>query len=561
MNRIFVDKLNRDFKLELCKVNKEVVCSIPKSCLNSLTRSLTEIDTMELVIDKHYIDKNGKIQLNPVWEQVKEERLICLNNSEYFVIKVNSYKSSEDQLSITAQSLEYKLSKIDISVEDVAFYLMDKDEENYIYSLNDYMYAETGWKFGHIDDSVRYDINNGVKTNKLRTFSSIDKRWYDFLTEDIYEAFNCLVVFDTYNKIVLLYDANSVGENVQIYLSHDNYIKSLERTSSTEDLVTRMYLVGNEEMDIISSVVTGYPYIEDYSYFIDNNEMSNELTYALKKYNDMVATRQPIWEGLVKTKSTKLESSIVKKNELYVIYEEIRALKSIKESYVLNNDTKNEVLVMAQITEKIDKQILLEIEIKKLEDEIAQLQDSINNINELCKREYATDEKGNLIFNTKTLDELKEFIYCETYSNDSFLDVKDLIQAGERELSLSCYPSINYTLDIKNFMSRIIKEKFRLQWQGDIGLGDIVILYDKDLDEEVFLFLTDYTQRPNEEDESGLDITLSNKKYQDKNIRTIADKLKEGSLAMRNFKKKSYVFNNVKYNRININKDQIGGNI
>ena len=561
MNRIFIDKLNRDFKLELCKVNKEVVCSIPKSCLNSLTRSLTEIDTMELVIDKHYIDKNGKIQLNPVWEQVKEERLICLNNSEYFVIKVNSYKSSEDQLNITAQSLEYKLSKIDISVEDVAFYLMDKDEENYIYSLNDYMYAETGWKFGHIDDSVRYDINNGVKTNKLRTFSSIDKRWYDFLTQDIYEAFNCLVVFDTYNKIVLLYDANSVGENVQIYLSHDNYIKSLERTSSTEDLVTRMYLVGNEEMDIISSVVTGYPYIEDYSYFIDNNEMSNELTYALKKYNDMVATRQPIWEGLVKTKSTKLESSIVKKNELYVIYEEIRALKSIKESYVLNNDTKNEVLVMAQITEKIDKQILLEIEIKKLEDEIAQLQDSINNINELCKREYATDEKGNLIFNTKTLDELKEFIYCETYSNDSFLDVKDLIQAGERELSLSCYPSINYTLDIKNFMSRIIKEKFRLQWQGDIGLGDIVILYDKDLDEEVFLFLTDYTQRPNEEDESGLDITLSNKKYQDKNIRTIADKLKEGSLAMRNFKKKSYVFNNVKYNRININKDQIGGNI
>ena len=561
MNRIFVDKLNRDFKLELCKVNKEVVCSIPKSCLNSLTRSLTEIDTMELVIDKHYIDKNGKIQLSPVWEQVKEERLICLNNSEYFVIKVNSYKSSEDQLNITAQSLEYKLSKIDISVEDVAFYLMDKDEENYIYSLNDYMYAETGWKFGHIDDSVRYDINNGVKTNKLRTFSSIDKRWYDFLTEDIYEAFNCLVVFDTYNKIVLLYDANSVGENVQIYLSHDNYIRSLERTSSTEDLVTRMYLVGNEEMDIISSVVTGYPYIEDYSYFIDNNEMSNELTYALKKYNDMVATRQPIWEGLVKTKSTKLESSIVKKNELYVIYEEIRALKSIKESYVLNNDTKNEALVMAQITEKIDKQILLEIEIKKLEDEIAQLQDSINNINELCKREYATDEKGNLIFNTKTLDELKEFIYCETYSNDSFLDVKDLIQAGERELSLSCYPSINNTLDIKNFMSRNIKEKFRLQWQVDIGLGDIVILYDKDLDEEVFLFLTDYTQRPNEEDESGLDITLSNKKYQDKNIRTIADKLKEGSLAMRNFKKKSYVFNNVKYNRININKDQIGGNI
>ena len=559
MKRIFIDKLNREFKLELCKVNKDVVCSIPKSCLSSLTRSLTEIDKMEIVINKYITGLDGKTILNPLWKEVKEERLICLNDSEYFVIKINSFKSSENTLSITAHSLEYKLGKIDITLEDTAFYLMSSDEENYIYNLNDYMYSETGWKFGYIDDSVRYDISGETKTDKLRIFASVDKRWYDFLTDDISAAFNCLVVFDTYNKIVLLYDANSVAENVQIYLSHDNYIKSLERTSSTDSLVTRMYLVGNEEMDIISSVVTGYPYVEDYSYFIDNEEMSEELIYALSKYSDMVEIRQPIWEDLVKTKNAKMETSFVKKNELYVIYEEIKALQSIKDSYKINGDVQNEVLVMAQITEKMDKQIILEIEIKDLEEEIAYLQESIYNINELCKRETATDENGSLIFNTNTLDELKEFIYCETFSNDSFLDVKDLIDAGKRELSLSCYPSISYTLDIENFMSRVIKEKFRLQWQGDIGLGDIVILYDEDLDKEVFLFLTDYTQRPNED--NGLDITLSNKKYQDKNLRTIADKLKEGSLAMRSLKKKSYIFNDVKYNRINITKDQIGGNI
>jgi len=99
---------------------------------------------------------------------------------------------------------------------------------------------------------------------------------------------------------------------------------------------------------------------------------------------------------------------------------------------------------MAQITQKLDQQVLLEVEIKSLEEELIQIQDSIDNINLLCKRETATDENGRLIFNAKTLDELKEFIYCETYSNDSFLDVKDLIAAGERELSLSCFPSIDY---------------------------------------------------------------------------------------------------------------------
>lgn len=561
MKRIFIDKLNRDFKLELCKVNRDVICSIPKSCLESLNRSLTEIDHMEITIEKYITGLYGKKILNPIWKEIKEERLICLNDSEYFVVKINDFNSSENKLSITAYSLEYKLGKIDISVEDVAFCLMTSCEDGYTYNLNDYMYSETGWKFGHIDDNVRYDINNGNKTDKLRMFSSIDKRWYDFLTEDIAEAFGCLVVFDTLNKIVLLYDVNTSAENIQIYLSKDNYINSLERKSSTENIVTRMYLVGNEEMDIIGSVVTGYPYVENYSYFINNEEMSNELIYALNKYSEMVAIRQPIWEELVNLKYEKLEVSTVKKSELYTIYEEIRALKSIKEVYKANGDTENEVITMAQITQKQDAQVVLENEIKVLENEITQLQDSIVNINILCKRETATDENGELIFTEKTLDELKEFIYCETYSNDSFLDVKDLIEAGERELSLTCFPSVDYTLDIKNFMSRIMEKSFRLQWQGDIGLGDIVILYDEDLNEEVFLFLTDYIQKPNEDEENSLEITLSNKKYKDKNIRTIADKLKEGSIAMKNVRRKSYVFNNVKYNRINITKDQVGGNI
>lgn len=545
--------------MELCRVNRRVICSIPLKSLLSINRSINDIDTIELSIDKYIYDGKMKKILNPLWDEIKDERLICLNNQEYFVIKTNEFRNSESKKSVTAYSLEYKLGKIDISFEDIAFSLMVGDDE--VYNLNQYMKDETGWKFGHIDDSVRYDISGEEKIDKLRFFSSVDTRWYNFLTEDISEAFNCSVHFDTLNKTVNLYDVNTVAENVQIYLSNDNYIRDIKRTSSTANIVTRMNIVGSEEMDIIGAVVTGYPYIEDYSYFMNNGEMSDELISDIIKYNEMVSIRQPIWEELVETKYEKMDENTRKKNELYAIYEEIRALKSIKEVYASKGDIANEVLVMAQITEKQDRQIILETEIKSLEEEITALEDSIENINILCKRETATDENGNLIFTEETLDELKEFIYCDTYSNDSFLDVKDLIKAGGRELSLLCYPTIDYTLDVKNFMSRIMEKSFRLQWQGDIGLGDVVILCDEDLGEEVFLFLTDYTQKPNEDENNSLDITLSNKKFKDKNIRTIADKLKEGSLAMRNIKRKSYVFNNVKYNRINITKDQVGGNI
>ena len=561
MNRIFINKLNRDFDLELCKVNKTPICTIPVEFLDNISRSLNDIDTMELTIPKFIEDGNLNKVENPLWVEMKDERLICLNGAEYFIIKVNNFTSSENTKTITAHSREYKLSKIDINVEDIAFRLITPDEELEIYSLNDHMKDETGWKFAHIDDTVLYDIDaEGNKTEKVRIQTTVNKRWYDYIETDICESYNCIATYNTDKKEVNLYDINTVGENVQLYLSNDNYVKSLSRTVSSENIITRLTLVGSDEMDIVNETVTGYSYLEDYNYFKDNGEMSNELVSHLDKYYEMIEIRTPIWKDLVQRKQDKITILTRKKTDLYVIYSEITSLKGIKEAYASSKDVTNEAIIAAEITKKIDEQIILEVEIKKLEEDIENLTNSILEINILCKRETATDENGEIIFNEDTLEELKEFIYCETYSNDSFLDVKDLIKAGERELSIKCYPETNYEIDVKNFIGKIEGNPLNQHWEGDLGLGDIIILYDEDLDKEVFLYVTDYTQNPNEDD--GLKITLSNKKYKDSDIRNIADKLKEGSLAMKTIQRKSYILNEAKYNRLNMKNyemDYVGG--
>lgn len=554
MNRIFVNQLNREFDLELCKVNKHPICTIPREYVKSITRSLNETDRMELTIPKIVQDANMNSIVNPLWEEMKDERLICLNGKDYFVIKTNTFNSKETVKNITAYSREYKLGKMDMVFEDIVFMLVGEEAENEIYSLNNILKEETGWSFGHIDDTVRFSTDSeGNKVEKVRLQTSVNKRWLDYILNDISENYNCVATFDTDKKQINLYDEKTVGENIQLYLSNDNYIKSLSRTNSSEDIVTRLTLIGGDEMDIIGATVTGYPYIEDYSYFMDNGEMSDDLVSHLTKYYEMVEIRTPIWEELVNLKQEKSDLLRRKKSELFVIYEEIRALKSIKEVYSAKNDVENEALIITQISEKVEVQTVLEIEIKNLEEDVENLSSSILEINLLCKRETATDEEGNLIFNEDTLEELKEFIYSETYSNDSFLEVKDLLDAGRRELSLTCYPTVEYSIDVKNFMSRILDNEFRLHWNGELGLGDVIVLYDEDIDKEVFLFVTEYTQNPSAKDsDEGLMITLSNKKYKDKNIRTIADKIKEGSLAMSSLKRKLYLLNEQKYNRINM---------
>lgn len=561
MSRILLKAIKKDFTIELCKVNREVIGVIDKKFLNSIKRSVTEIDTLEISIPK-YIYQYGEKILNPIWYECKEERLICLNNEEYFVLKRNDFKSDEETNTFTAYSLEYKLTKFDVIFEDIVVSIFNTglNDEEYV-SLSDLLYSETGWKFGKIDRNLFFDTNeNNELVEKIRIQDSVNKRWYDYITTDLMEMYGCIPIFDTYNKLIDLVDIKSFGEEIELYLSNDNYIKSLQRVGSSENLVTRLYVIGNDEMDIIGATVTGYPYIEDFSYFY--NDMSEELYTQLMKYYEMVEIRNPIWKNLVDTKMKTLEILTKKKTDLYVIYEEIRAKKSILESYKANNDDVNSAIVISEITKLNDEKVILEGEIKSLEEDVVNLTSSINEINILCKKETATDESGRLIFNESTLNELKEFVYCDTYTNDSFIDVNDLIKEAKRQLELKCFPTVSYTLDLENFIVRVDKNGFNKNWLGDIGLGDVIILYDKDVEKEVLLYVNTYTQYPNSEnDENELDIEISNQKLTNSDTRFISDRLKESELATRILKRKLHLLNDQKYNRINITKGQIGGTI
>lgn len=562
MDNINIGNLNRSFSLELCKVNRDVIGVIPTECINSIKRSVLECNEIELSIKK-YIHSNGKTISNPIWEDVKEERLVCLNGKEFYILKNNKFSRNDNIKSFTGYSAEYRLKKIDIQIEDISICLKSKDIENDIYSLDELLYDDTGWRLGHIDESVQYDIaEDGTKTDKLRIQESVNKRWYDFIKNDVCDSFGCIAVYDTYDKVINLYDINTYGENIKIYLSYDNYIKGIERVGDSEDIVTRLYLIGNEEMDIIGSTCTGYPYIENYSYFIENDEMSNDLISHINKYNKMVELRNITWKELCNLKIEKLKILNNKKNEMLPILSKIESKKRIKSAYEVQGDTINEVKIAAEITELEDKRTILEIEIRNLELEIENISNSITEVNILCKRETATDENGKLIFNEKTLNELKDFIYCDTYSNDSFLDVNDLISAGKRELSLNCKPTLSYTLDLKNFMNNVKSNGFNQHWTGDLGLCDVIIVYDDDLDSEIFLYLNSYTQYPNaKDDENELDIEISNKKLLDSNIRVIGDKFKDAKISVSMINRKMHLLNKQKFNTMNLEKEQIGGNI
>ena len=551
------------YTLILCKMNGQRMGMIPYSSVDSIKRGINSVSELTFSVHKYYGEENLR---NPLYDELKTERFIELDNDECYVIK-NISEVNERLKSVTAYSREKKLFKNMAEFEDITLTLKNPytDIEG-CFSLDELLYDATGWRVGYVSQKVLYKSNETVIDNitgetevtltneeKLRYQESVSTNWYDYINTDIAEQFECYPVFDSYNKIVNLYSDDELGEDPQLMLSYDNYLKEIELSDDTEDIVTKLVLSGNDDLTISEVNPSGETFVEDFSYFIESREMSDALISALELYYVMVKKRAIEWNRLRGEKAEKQSQLTAKKNELLIIYSTIKSLEfAMKQS----NDEAFNAKTQERLVGLNDKRVLLEKEINELDDYINNLDVSIENINKLCKKKYATNDNGILIFTESLLNELKEFIYQDTYSNDAITDGLTLMRIGKRKVSQSCYPTKTWTISSVNFIERLIDNGFRQHWNGELGLGDMIVLKGDEFIE--IIYVIGYTQ--NFKDKT-IELELSNKKQENEFSLSIGERLTQGKEAYRIAKKSRSTINMVNKNRYGLTYDKINKKI
>ena len=552
---ITVKGIEDKYSIELCKTNETPIGALPSDCLDSLTCKLCDLDEAKLTVHKYYYSNIDKIKVGfYLYDEIKPERIITLNNRKFIIKSVEEDDKNKIKI-LLCYAKQKKLEKNTISVEDLGFYLMDSDEDQGIFNLDEYMYEETGWRFGHIDNEVRYNSNGEPR---LRWQESVEEDWYTYLNSTLAKQYNCITVFDDEHGLVNLYAIDNFGDDLKIFLSYDNYLKELSRTDNSSDIVTKLKLIGNEEKCYIEDAnPTGLNYIENYSYFIESGDMSNELITALNTYDEMVKERTITWKELNTQLLEKQNELTIKKNEEYMAIENYKAQKKSYDYYASKVGTSEDSTgaytslaeqlapIVAQYKEDVER---LYLEVKSLEEDIANLNASIKQINILCRKPTATDSNGNLIFNQQLLDELKLFIYSDTYADDSFYDAEEMLEVGKRNLELSCKPTVSWNISVADFTARL-RIPNRVKWNGTLGLGDVIGLYDTETGEETFVYVIEYTK---DFKSKSLSLTLSNKKGNENAFKVVNDLLKQGKLAIKQLSKINWISNDIKYNRWNM---------
>ena len=555
---MYIKELKDKYTLILRKMNGQAMGIIFYQDITSISKGIQKISELTFTVSKHYGLNN---EVNPLYDELKNERLIDLDDIETYVIK-NVKETNDTTKVITAYSREKKLCRSKVEFEDICLTLKTKDADVYdCYTLDELLYEDTGWKLGYISDRVLYstdetllDILNGVKnetTNveKLRYQESVSTNWYDYIMEDISAQFECYPIFDSYNKLVNLYDESELGENLELLLSYDNYLKSNEKTTDTEEIVTRLTLIGNEDLTIVNCNPTGLRYIEDFSYYIENKEMSDELILAFERYEIVKNRIAKEWEQKMLERAEKNEEFEKKQKSLLMVYSMIQSLET---AINMAEDGQYKAMLSEQLQQQKDERVLLEDRgVNILYEDIRRLSEEITELNFACRKENAEDDKGK-IFTTELLDELKEFIYLDTYCNDNIISDKDLIKMGMVKLSELSQPTKSWSIDSVNFVERLIDNGFRNQWQGQLGLGDMILL--KGDNEVEAIYLVGYTQ--NFKDKT-LELELSNKKANNEFSLSIGERLTQAKEAYENTMRNKYLLNSIRLKRLGVNYDKI----
>ena len=543
--RIDVRSIKQLESLVLCKLSKAVIGELPITNVVSIERLLDETDRMVLKVEKYYVNQDGKQRIkNPLYDEIKPKRYLLLNDEEYFIIESIKESKLTGTKEVTAVSGEQVITNRAIMMDDFGVQIFEDDIENNVYSLKSLL-KELNWELSEADDSLVYNEDGSPK---LRWQESVSSTWADFMVQ-LAGQFNFIPIYDTLNRKVSLLDIDKMGEEIKICLCKDNYMRSKEKTKNAEDLITLLKLKGSDELDIASHILGGYDFLMDFSYFKEINEMTDELISHLDKYDEMIKIRTPQWQSLVAEKLEKETQLGLLRTRWQMSISTIDCYKGLINRYVLNDMVVEENETRVKLSEELDKELLMRLEIEELIEEITLLDESIANINLLCRFETCTDENGNLVFNENTLNELLEFIFVDIYQDDSFVNADDLIEKGKSILTERCRPTVQVEVSSINFLGRIVDNNFRLKWNGTLSFGDLIILIDEDTGEEELYYFLGYTI---DYHSNHLDLRISNKKTLRDYTKTINQYLKDVKNHNTIITNNNNVLNQVKQNRLNM---------
>lgn len=483
-----VMKRKKPFKVQLALPNQTItqniknvkVANISDVKLNSLAHFEFEIPF--LVEVKGDGDDVQYIQ-NPDLLGVKEEKLIKLTwyGGRINWFKINSIEKTDGEnetvnVKIVCDGIESELRKTTITLNE----LTGID----VYEYFNTVLQQSGWKLGFVSDSLKDTFRSFNDDNKVTKYEAV---------QNGIETYGAIADFDGETRTLNLFNISDLREFKGVILKKENYANSITINSTSEEIVTRLYATGNENLTIEKSNPTGMRYIEDFSYFIypferdenkfvlqHSNYMSDELCHALLDLKILEDEYNPKISALQKQLNDAFADLSKKSLEKVELDGQLITIQSLLDTAKATND---EDLIVKRTQELNDKQA----EIDAKQEELDNLQASIDLWNKTIA-DYQEIISINS-FDPKTKAELELFVYEKSFNDDRYIDSEELYKATVEEFEKYQKPVESFSLNLKTFINSLEAQKYH----GRINIGEEIKIKSTKLNEEYTSIILGYS--------------------------------------------------------------------
>lgn len=501
------------------------------------------IDELNFSVSKTRFDYNGNLVENEIYPMIEGDFLIQLDDQKFFIITSVIEKDDGDGTvykEVECLSREYELgSKKLVDYKGVSRKLYSVVNEftddglelgvlNYIFNN-----ITKGWTIGNYDSNVLL---------KYRTVEFSSNSLLDVFKE-LQITFNCLLTFDTVARTINIEDfPDTVGQNTGLIISDANFIEQISKTINSDEIKTRLFLYGADNISVHSANPTGQPYIDDLSFYRTTKYMSDDLLSSLTSYDAATAALQsdlniqlnarqdltrilenclnsvtPILENGVEISyagSVQMKADLTLKQNAIDLKIEERALKQERIRTLDNGESLADALQVAQeelltiqtaLASLIDQKNDIVMEITSLEDYVSTIDNQIILIEQAIESIHSQVALSNY-FTPELLAELDRFIKVETYNDSSYTqyNIPEFLAEGRKILSRISSPAIQFDLEVVDFLQLVEAEHFKKKFK----LGDAVNLIHEGLGFDQAVRLVAYSH---DVDAHKLTLTFSNK--------------------------------------------------
>jgi hypothetical protein len=438
----------------LCNPNKEPLYSLGGISDRAYKARFNQLSELSFRADKVV---NG-IEM-PYYDYIVHKRLVYLKNIDYFMITGVEEKGDglEKYKLVTCQSLEVEFSKRNLALfkhTSLQFYNAVSPSNTLIGKILQYM---PDWSVGKI---------NGGFARKYRSFDIANKSIYNFLMNDVEEAYECVFEFDTINKTISAVSVEDATTPTDIYISYDNLIKQISIKESTEELITALSVFGGNGLDINDVNPLGHNTLYDFTYFKTLDSSGSPLWME-----ESLVTAITNWETLVSGSQAEFADLVTDVKEGYSLLGDMEAELSASQTELEAKEVELAALIRGNLpTLAVKEEIAaLETAIALAEANIetweAVISGSIADMSEISEG-LALDNTSN--FSEEQQKDLQAFIIEGTYINENIIQTdimsassvqeqsEELYLQGQNVLDRISEPRYTFSVDSVNFLQ--IKE-------------------------------------------------------------------------------------------------------